>query len=69
MDWQVCIPPNATATVFVPAADIAGVTEGERPAAQAEGINFLRMQDRAAVFTIGSGQCQFRSTINRSAAK
>ncbi|MCY2994479.1 MAG: alpha-L-rhamnosidase N-terminal domain-containing protein [Planctomycetota bacterium] len=67
--WQVSIPPNATATVFVPAEDIAGVTEGERPAAQAEGIKFLRMQGRTAVFTIGSGQYQFRSTLNSSIAK
>ena len=67
--WQVCIPPNATATVFVPAEDIAGVTEGERPAAQAEGIKFLRMQDRAAVLAVGAGQYQFRSNINSSAAK
>jgi len=53
----------------VPAEDAAGVTEGERPAARAEGITFLRMQDCAAVFTIGSGQYQFRSTIGSSVAK
>ncbi len=67
--WQVDIPPNATATLFVPAEDVASVTEGKRPAAQAEGITFLRMQDRTAILAIGFGQYQFRSTIGSSVAK
>jgi alpha-L-rhamnosidase len=60
---DISVPPNSAATVFVPAKDAAGVTEGGQPAAKAEGVKFLRIEDRAAVFAVGSGQYQFQSTI------
>ena len=59
---QVTIPPNTTVTVYVPAKDAAGVTEGGKPAAQAEGVKFLRMEDGAAVYAVGAGHYQFSST-------
>ena len=37
---DITIPPNTTATVYVPAKDALQVTEGGKPAAQAEGIKF-----------------------------
>ena len=40
--WQVIIPPNTTATVYVPTRDAAAVTEGGKPAAEADGLRFLR---------------------------
>ena len=58
---EVTIPPNTTATVYVPAKDAAGVTEGGKPAAQAEGIKFLRMEDGAAVYEVGAGRYSFLS--------
>ena len=56
---DVTIPPNVTATVFVPAADPARVTEGGRRAANADGVTFVRMEDGAAVFDVGSGSYRF----------
>jgi alpha-L-rhamnosidase len=56
---DVSIPPNVTATVFVPAKDVAGVSESGRPARNAEGVSFTRMEDGAAVFEVGSGRYQF----------
>ena len=50
---------NALATVFVPAKDAAGVTESGKPAAQAEGVRFLRMESGAAVYAVGSGSYAF----------
>jgi alpha-L-rhamnosidase len=60
---EVTIPATATATVYVPAKDAAGVTESGKPAAQAEGVKFLRLQNKAAVYAVGSGTCRFQSAL------
>jgi alpha-L-rhamnosidase len=59
--WDVTIPPNATATVYVPAKKGATVTEGGKPADQSPGLKFLRHEDGAAVFSAVSGHYSFRS--------
>jgi alpha-L-rhamnosidase len=58
---EVTIPANTTATVYVPTKDAASVTESGKPAAQAEGIKFLRMENNAAVYAVGSGIYRFQS--------
>ncbi len=55
----VTIPVNSAATVFVPAADAKQVKEGDAPAAEAEGVQFLRTEDGCAVFRTGSGSYRF----------
>lgn len=55
------IPANTTAIVYVPAAGPDHVTESGRPAAQAESVRFLRMEQGDAVFEIGSGSYAFIS--------
>lgn len=60
---EVTIPANTTATVFVPAHSAAAVIEGGKPAAQAEGVRFLRTENRAAVYAIESGTYRFQSTL------
>src|SRR5208282_755180 len=42
--WNIVVPPNATATVYVPAEDPAGVTEGAKPASEAHGVKYLRTE-------------------------
>ena len=61
--WNVRIPANTTATVYVPAQAAAGVTESGKPASQAEGVTFLRMEKSAAVYAVGSGSYRFQSTL------
>ena len=61
LTMDVAIPVNTTATVYVPAKDAAGVTESGKPAAKAEGVKFLRMENGAAVYGIGSGTYRFCS--------
>lgn len=56
---DVTIPPNVTATVFVPAANEARVTESGKPAIDANDVAFVRMEDGAAVFEVGSGSYRF----------
>jgi alpha-L-rhamnosidase len=60
-DWQVRVPPNTTATLHVPARDAAGVTESGQPADRAEGVRFLKMENGAAVYEVGSGTYRFRT--------
>jgi alpha-L-rhamnosidase len=60
--WNVVVPSNATATLYVPAAaGPDGVTEGGRPAGKSEGVRFLRSEGGAAVYQVGSGAYTFVS--------
>jgi len=61
--WDLAVPPNTKATVYVPAVDAAKVTESGMPAAQADSIKFLRMDNGAAVYAVGSGLYRFQSTL------
>ena len=58
---DVTIPINTTATVYVPAKDAAGVTESGKPATKAKGVKFLRTENGAAVYEVGSGIYRFES--------
>ena len=60
-DWQIEIPPNTTATVCVPASGLDAVWEGSDPATKAAGVKSFRVENRRAVFEIGSGQYHFIS--------
>lgn len=70
---EVVIPPNTTATVYVPALrqgsgqakDEAGVTESGKPVEKAKGVKFLRMENGAAVFEVGSGCYEFCSEFGK----
>ena len=67
--WRVVVPPNVTATVYVPAPGGAEtVTESEKPAGDADGIRFLRFEDGRAVCEVGSGTYSFLSDFPRVAA-
>ena len=63
LTMEVTIPANTTATVFVPAKDASGVTESGKPAEKAAGVKFLRMENGAAVYEVGSGCYQFCSDM------
>jgi alpha-L-rhamnosidase len=60
-EWHISLPPNTTATVFVPAQDPREVTESGRPADRANGVRFVRMEGDRAVFEVGSGRYAFAS--------
>ena len=64
LSLAVTIPANTTATVFVPARDLQAVTEFGKPAGQAPGVQFLRMEGGAAAFAVGSGDYQFNAVTN-----
>jgi alpha-L-rhamnosidase len=58
---EVTIPPNTTATVFVPSKDIDGITESGKPARQSNGVQLLRQESGAGVYRVGSGRYTFAS--------
>ena len=62
LTMDVTIPGNTTAEVHVPAKDAAGVTESGKPAANADGMKFLLMENGAAVYEVGSGNYRFQSS-------
>jgi alpha-L-rhamnosidase len=57
--WDIVVPPNATATVYVPASDSATVRENGKPADRSAGVRFLRGEDAASVYQVGSGSYVF----------
>jgi alpha-L-rhamnosidase len=59
MSLNVTVPGNTTATVEIPAASRWAVTEGGRPAADADGVRFVRTDGSSAVFTVGAGTYRF----------
>ncbi len=62
-DWQIEVPANTTATVYVPAKSLERVLEGGMFAKDAAGVKFLRMEKARAVFSVGSGKYHFVSDL------
>ena len=59
--WDVTVPVNATATVYVPAKAVGGVIESGKAALDARGVRFVRCEGNRAVLEVGSGGYSFRS--------
>jgi len=57
--WTITLPPNTTATAFVPTKDYAAVTEGGRPAKQAKGTELVRPEAGRAIIELQSGTYHF----------
>lgn len=55
---KVTIPANTTASVFIDGAKDQ-ITEGGKPADQADGVKFERAEGETQVFTVGSGTYEF----------
>lgn len=60
--FDIEIPPNTTATGYIPAGDVKDVREGGRAATEVAGVRFVRMEDGCAVFGVGSGVYRFESS-------
>lgn len=65
LTMDITIPPNTTATVYVPAENEMSVTESGRPAAKVPGIKFLGLGRGAAAYAVGSGTYKFSSLVPR----
>jgi hypothetical protein len=59
--WDISIPANTTATIYVPTLEKEEVLEGNQLASKSDHIKFVRWEDNYAVFEIGSGDYSFSS--------
>ncbi len=57
------VPPNSTATVYVPGRDPGQVTEGGKPAGQSKGVRFIRPEKGCLLFSVQSGSYDFVSVM------
>jgi alpha-L-rhamnosidase len=57
------IPPNTTATIYVPSTD--DISEGGRPVHEADGVEFLRAGEGETVLSVGSGRYEFEGRLAR----
>jgi alpha-L-rhamnosidase len=61
LTMNVTIPVGATALIHVPAANPGSVRESGLAAASAPGVRFVRVENGAAVYAVGSGTYAFSS--------
>jgi hypothetical protein len=57
--WQISIPANTTATVYIPAVNKDAISESHLPVSESEGVKFLGIENRSVVFNVGSGKYEF----------
>jgi alpha-L-rhamnosidase len=62
--WEVTIPANSTARVYIPGNSI---TEGGSPVEDADGVTFITTEDGAGVYTVESGSYSFKSSLTKKA--
>ena len=62
LSLDVTIPANTTATVYIPARDLASVTESGRLLAQAQAVKFLRREGDRLVLAVESGSYRFSAS-------
>ncbi|HJS29090.1 MAG TPA: glycoside hydrolase family 78 protein [Anaerolineales bacterium] len=58
-EWEIKVPANSLATVYVPVREGGVVLEREIPAQEAPGVTFLRLEAGAEVFEVVSGEYVF----------
>jgi alpha-L-rhamnosidase len=58
-NWDISIPANTTATIYIPAEKEGDVTESGKQASKTEGVKFVKIEDGRAVYEIGSGSYHF----------
>jgi len=66
-DWQITIPANTTATIYVRAKDVSDVTENGQSVEEVRGITFLRTENGFAVFEVEAGSYSFSSQLDQPA--
>ncbi|MEY4053672.1 MAG: hypothetical protein RL034_590, partial [Bacteroidota bacterium] len=67
INWHIVIPANTKATIAIPAATKEAVFESGILAEKAAGVSFIKMENGAAVFEIGSGDYHFVSNLHYKA--
>ncbi len=61
-ELETTIPPNTTATVYLPTLDADKVTESGRPIANVKDVKLLRVEKNCTVLAVGSGTYHFAAS-------
>jgi alpha-L-rhamnosidase len=61
LNWEVTIPANSTAAVYVQGNSI---TEGSSPIEDAVGVTFIKNENGASVYKVESGNYSFESALD-----
>ncbi len=61
--WNIDIPTNSTAVVFLPAATLDKITESGQPLSKTAGLQNATLENGFAKLELGSGKYQFVSSI------
>ena len=61
--YQATVPANTTATLYLPAESVEGITENNVPVVDAEGITSLGFENGRAVYQLQPGSYSFRSEL------
>ena len=67
--WNITVPANTYATIYIPAESKDSVIENGKTASQSEGVEFLKMDSGKAIFNIVSGNYSFISKIKNAQTK
>jgi alpha-L-rhamnosidase len=59
LTWNLTVPGNATAVVYLPAKENVEVKEGSKQASASEGVRFLKIENGSAIYEVGSGHYSF----------
>ncbi len=60
---NVTVPPNTTATLYLPTADDKTITEGGSELAKSKGLKHLRTENGCAAIELTAGAYEFRSSL------
>ena len=63
-NWNITIPANSSAMIYIPASSEKAVLESNKIASLNEGIKFIKMDGRNAVYELASGNYFFVSKFN-----
>ena len=63
LQWDVTIPPNTTATLYIPCASLEDITESGVPLSEAAGLSLMGQRSGRTVVRAGSGRYSFRSSL------
>ena len=59
LNWNISVPGNATAVVYIPAKEYSEVKESGKAIASSEVVKFLRVENGNVVLEVGSGDYSF----------
>jgi alpha-L-rhamnosidase len=57
--WDISIPPNASADISLPAANVGQITEGGKALGQSPGLRIIKEKEGKIRLTVGSGNYRF----------